>query len=176
MPLEYLYDLLIDGGGTPLRARSPRADYARPAWRCCARCCSTRTPSTGLSDAGAHVNLICDGTMPTTQLTHWTRDRNRGEQLPLEFMVAQADGAQRRALRPARPGHAARPGMRADLNVDRPRPPARPPPVAHDDLPAGGTRLISRSTGYIATLCNGVRTRDHDADTGARPGRLVRGT
>ena len=27
---------------------------------------------TGLSDAGAHVTLICDATMPTTQLTHWT--------------------------------------------------------------------------------------------------------
>ena len=28
--------------------------------------------------------------------------------------------------------------------------------------------------GYVATLCNGVRTHDNDADTGARPGRLVR--
>ena len=42
---------------------------------------------TGLSDAGAHVTLICDGTMPTTQLTYWTRDRAKGEKIPLEFIV-----------------------------------------------------------------------------------------
>jgi N-acyl-D-amino-acid deacylase len=28
--------------------------------------------------------------------------------------------------------------------------------------------------GYLATMVNGVVTRRHDADTGARPGRLVR--
>ena len=38
---------------------------------------------TGLSDAGAHVTLICDASMPTTQLAFWARDRRRGEQLPL---------------------------------------------------------------------------------------------
>ena len=48
------------------------------------------------------------------------------------------------------------------------------PPVAHHDLPAGGTRLIQPVQGYVATLCNGVRTRADDEDTGARPGRLVR--
>ena len=43
----------------------------------------------GLADAGAHVKLICDGSSPSTQLTHWTRDRTRGETIPLEFMVEQ---------------------------------------------------------------------------------------
>ena len=38
----------------------------------------------GLSDAGAHCNSICDGTFPTTAVTHWTRDRRRGEPLGLE--------------------------------------------------------------------------------------------
>jgi N-acyl-D-amino-acid deacylase len=28
--------------------------------------------------------------------------------------------------------------------------------------------------GYAATFCNGVMIRENDADTGARPGRLVR--
>ena len=37
---------------------------------------------TGLSDAGAHVTLICDATMPTTQLTFWARDRHLGERIP----------------------------------------------------------------------------------------------
>jgi N-acyl-D-aspartate/D-glutamate deacylase len=29
----------------------------------------------GLSDGGAHVGTICDGSFPTTLLAHWTRDR-----------------------------------------------------------------------------------------------------
>ena len=33
----------------------------------------------GLSDGGAHCGVICDASMPTFMLTHWTRDRSRGE-------------------------------------------------------------------------------------------------
>ncbi len=43
------------------------------------------------------------------------------------------------------------------------------------DLPAGGRRLIQGATGYDATVVNGVVTRRHGVDTGARPGRLLRG-
>ncbi|MFM7307807.1 MAG: N-acyl-D-amino-acid deacylase family protein, partial [Actinomycetota bacterium] len=42
----------------------------------------------GLSDAGAHCGVICDGGMPTFLLTHWVRDRARGPRLPLEQVVA----------------------------------------------------------------------------------------
>ena len=30
------------------------------------------------TDAGAHCNSICDGSIPTRAITHWTRDRTRG--------------------------------------------------------------------------------------------------
>jgi N-acyl-D-aspartate/D-glutamate deacylase len=43
------------------------------------------------------------------------------------------------------------------------------------DLPAGGRRLIQGARGYDATVVGGVVTRDHGVDTGARPGRLLRG-
>jgi N-acyl-D-aspartate/D-glutamate deacylase len=48
------------------------------------------------------------------------------------------------------------------------------PELVHD-LPAGGHRLIQRATGYRFTVVAGVITRKDDHDTGARPGRLVRG-
>ena len=35
----------------------------------------------GLSDAGAHCGVLCDASFPTTTLTHWGRDRTRGERL-----------------------------------------------------------------------------------------------
>ena len=31
--------------------------------------------------------MICDASMPTFMLSFWTRDRDRGETLPLEFVV-----------------------------------------------------------------------------------------
>ena len=64
--------------------------------------------------------------------------------------------------------------MRADVNVIDHGNLSVSAPVAHHDLPAGGTRLIQPVSGYLATICNGVMTRDRDKDTGARPGRLVR--
>ena len=41
----------------------------------------------GLADGGAHTGTICDASMPTFMLTHWTRDRSRGDLLPLEYVV-----------------------------------------------------------------------------------------
>ncbi len=128
----------------------------------------------GLSDAGAHCGAICDGGMPTFMLTHWTRDRQRGPRLPLEYIVhrqtrqtAEFYGLTDRGL--VAPGH------RADINVidydglgfDVPR-------MAFD-LPAQGRRLVQRGRGYAATFVRGVQTVADDEFTGELPGRLVRG-
>jgi N-acyl-D-aspartate/D-glutamate deacylase len=128
----------------------------------------------GLSDGGAHVGMICDGSFPTSNLTHWTRDRTRGPKIPLERMVkaqtrdtAQAVGLYDRGL--------IMPGYRADLNViDYGRLALKSPEVAHD-LPAGGRRLIQRAEGYVATLIAGEVTYRDGKPTGALPGRLLRG-
>jgi len=128
---------------------------------------------TGLSDAGAHVTLICDASMPTTQLSYWARDRHRGERIPLEFLVAKQT-ARNATLYGLRDRGTLAPGLRADINVIDLEHLSVSPPKAFHDLPAGGTRLIQPVVGYLATMVNGVLTRRHDADTGARPGRLVR--
>lgn len=128
---------------------------------------------TGLSDAGAHVTLICDATMPTTQLSYWTRDRASGERIPIEFLVHKQT-ARNAALYGFKDRGSLEVGKRADINViDYDRLSAAPP-VAFRDLPAGGTRIMQPVTGYKATFCKGVLIRESDQDTGARPGRLVR--
>lgn len=128
---------------------------------------------TGLSDAGAHVNLIFDGVAPTYQMIHWGRDRTRGEGLPLEFIVAKQ--TKRNAdLYGMTDRGSLEVGKRADINVidfDRL---ALGALEVRDDLPAGGTRILQPASGYLATFVNGVQTRKNDVDTGARPGRLVR--
>ncbi|MEM7217771.1 MAG: amidohydrolase family protein [Pseudomonadota bacterium] len=130
---------------------------------------------TGLSDAGAHVSLIFDAVNPTYQLTHWTRDRRRGERLPLAHVVHRATRRNASLFGFTDRGLIA-PGMRADVNVidyDNLRLGAL---ELTSDLPAGGTRLLQGARGYLAALVNGTLTRRHDADTGARPGRLLRAT
>jgi N-acyl-D-aspartate/D-glutamate deacylase len=49
------------------------------------------------------------------------------------------------------------------------------PPVMAFDLPAGGKRLLQRADGYLHTFVRGTETYVNGEDTGARPGRLVRG-
>ena len=129
---------------------------------------------TGLGDAGAHVKLICDGSVPSTQITHWARDRSVGPRIPLEFLVEKQTRRNARLYGFDDRG-TIEVGMRADINViDFDNLTVRRP-EAHHDLPAGGMRFLQSVTGYLATIVNGVPTRLDDVDTGARPGRLLRG-
>jgi len=127
----------------------------------------------GLSDGGAHCNAICDASIPTFMLTHWARDRTRGDRLTLAESIRRIT-SQTADLYGFKDRGRIEVGKRADLNVidfDRLQ---LGLPRAVNDLPAGGTRLVQGAVGYDATVVAGEITRRHGADTGARPGRLVR--
>ncbi len=130
---------------------------------------------TGLSDAGAHVNLIFDGVAPTYQLIHWVRDRKRGEKLPIEWIVRKQTRSNAELYGFTDRG-TLEVGKRADLNLIDLDNLQLGELEVHHDLPAGGSRILQKATGYVATFVNGVKTREHDRDTGARPGRLVKPT
>jgi N-acyl-D-amino-acid deacylase len=132
------------------------------------------TTVVGLSDGGAHVGAIFDAVNPTYQLAYWARDRKRGATLPLAHVInrqtrrnAELFGFTDRGL--------IAPGMRADLNVIDFANLAMGDMRFEHDLPAGGARLLQPARGYLATLIAGELTRRFDQDTGARPGRLLRG-
>ena len=127
----------------------------------------------GLSDGGAHVRFICDASMPTYLLTHWTRDRSRGARLDLESVVRKQSAATAEVVGLTDRG-TIEVGKRADLNVIDLENLTLHAPHPVEDLPAGGRRILQSATGYVATIVNGVITRRNDSDTGARPGRLVR--
>jgi N-acyl-D-aspartate/D-glutamate deacylase len=128
----------------------------------------------GLGDGGAHVGTICDGSFPTHMLTHWTRDRSRGERLPLPWVVRAQSALTARAVGLCDRGLLA-PGYRADVNLIDYARLQLPAPEVVADLPAGGKRLLQRAEGYVATLVRGEVTYEHGKPTGALPGRLVRG-
>jgi N-acyl-D-aspartate/D-glutamate deacylase len=129
----------------------------------------------GLSDGGAHCGLICDASMPTTLLTHWVRDRSRGERLSIEQAVHLQTGRTASTYGFADRGVLA-PGLRADINlIDLDGMRLHAPEMVFD-LPAGGRRLIQHVDGYKATMVAGRVTYVDGEPTGERPGRLVRAT
>ena len=95
--------------------------------------------------------------MPTYLLTHWVRDRSRGERTLLEFAVRRQthDTAQLYGLLDR--GTLA-PGMKADINlIDFERLQLHPPEMVFD-LPANGRRFVQRADGYKFTIVNGAVT------------------
>src|SRR3954465_8520217 len=128
----------------------------------------------GLSDGGAHCGAICDASIPTFMLTHWARDRDRGERLPLELIVQKQSRDTANVYGLGDRGVVA-PGYRADLNViDFDALSLALPQLVHD-LPGGARRLIQRADGYRSTFVAGEETMRDGEETGARPGKLVRG-
>ncbi|MCK1474419.1 amidohydrolase family protein [Bradyrhizobium sp. 197] len=128
----------------------------------------------GLSDGGAHCGIICDASFPTYLLTHWTRDRKRGEKLTIPFVVAAQSRKTALSVGLTDRGLIA-PGYKADVNViDYDRLHLHPPKV-HYDLPVGGRRLLQDVDGYEATIVSGMVTRRQGEATGRRPGKLIRG-
>jgi N-acyl-D-aspartate/D-glutamate deacylase len=126
----------------------------------------------GLSDGGAHVGTICDGSFPTFLLSHWGVRRAEGR-LPIEWLVERQTRATARTVGFTDRGVLA-PGWKADLNViDLDRLVLRRPRIQHD-LPAGGRRLLQDADGYRHTFVSGVEIMCDGEPTGSLPGRLVR--
>lgn len=126
----------------------------------------------GLSDGGAHVGTICDASFSTFLLTHWTRDRAKNR-IALERAVQMQSHDTARHMGLTDRGTIAV-GQRADLNLIDLDNLALERPSLVRDLPAGGSRLLQRASGYIATLVNGLPIIERGELTGNRPGRLVR--
>jgi len=172
-PLEVALDHMLERGGRGM-LYVPFLNYAEGSLDAVHAMITHPDSIPGLSDGGAHVGMICDGSFPTTMLTHWTRDRTRGPKLRLEEVIAMQTRDTARAVGLHDRGLIA-PGYRADLNViDHERLTLHAPEVVYD-LPAGGRRLIQKADGYDATIVAGVVTYRGGEATGALPGRLLRG-
>ena len=170
---EVMYDFLTADGGTNL-LYVPFMNFAAGNLNDVAEMIASPLSLSGLSDAGAHCNTLSDGTFPTSAISHWTRDRADGQTFSLEHMVHRQTQATAAHVGWTDRGVVA-PGYLADLNVfDHDTINAAAPELVAD-LPAGGTRLLQRSVGYVATVKRGVVTAENGELTGAHPGSLQRG-
>jgi N-acyl-D-aspartate/D-glutamate deacylase len=172
-PFEVAYDVLMQGGGRGL-IYLPILDYVEGNLDNTRELMLHPRSVFGLSDGGAHCGVICDSSVPTYLLTHWARDRTRGERIPVETVVA-AQTRETAELYGLRDRGLLAEGMRADVNViDFEGLRLHAPRMVYD-LPAGGRRLIQEVDGYSYTICAGTVTYEGGRPTGALPGRLVRG-
>jgi N-acyl-D-aspartate/D-glutamate deacylase len=172
-PLEMMYDLLLRDGGTELFYQ-PLGGYFTYNFDFFRKNMQHPNVLFGLSDGGAHCGVIADAGMPSFILTHWARDRAKGAQFPLEFLVRKLSSDTARAYGLHDRGEL-RPGLLADVNViDFERLRLFRPEAIHD-LPAGGKRLVQRVEGYRYTVKSGQVTFEDGQPTGALPGSLVRG-
>ncbi len=172
-PEEVAYDAMMEGDGQGMilntlgNFHQGRLDELLPLIR--------RTDVVmGLGDGGAHYAAICDASYPTFLLTYWARDR-AGERLSLAETVhalsakpAKVMGLHDRGVLAA--------GYKADVNVIDLAALTLHAPVIRHDLPGKGRRLDQTAAGYVATVVNGRVIRRNDHSTGARPGRVVRGS
>ena len=171
--LEVIYDEFLKNEGTNLvyACFTPydnhKLDFVERAY-------NLKSSVAGGSDGGAHCGLICDASMPTTNLSHWARDREAGKKIPIELIVRKQtkDTAETYGLFDR---GEIKTGMLADLNIiDFENLNVTHPKMVYD-LPMGGRRLIQNSFGYLATVKSGEVVYEEGEATGILPGKLIRG-
>ena len=170
--MEVMYDLLVDNDGKELFYQ-PLGGYQSYSLDWQKQLLEHPNVLFGLSDGGAHCGVIADAGMPTFIMTHWGRDRTRGEKMSLEFIVESLTSKTARAFGMFDRGEI-REGMIADLNVIDFDALQLHRPEALFDLPAGGRRLVQRADGYDYTIKAGEVIFEGGEHTGALPGKLVR--
>ncbi|WP_424811995.1 N-acyl-D-amino-acid deacylase family protein [Roseococcus sp. YIM B11640] len=166
-PEEVVYDFLADGEGANF-IFAPLTNFADYTLDASAECIRHRNAIIGLSDGGAHVGFISDGSFPTFVLMHWTKNG-----FSLEELIRRQTSDTARAMGLNDRGVLA-PGYLADINLIATDELGLEQPRMLHDLPAGGKRLMQGARGYRATIKRGVVTYRNGKATGALPGKLLR--
>ena len=127
----------------------------------------------GLGDAGAHCGAISDASFPTTLVQHWSRDRDRGDKLPLETVI-KMQTSETASLLGINDRGVIEEGYKADINVIDYDGLTLHEPEIINDLPAGGRRLVQKASGYDYTIVSGEIAFIKGEATGKLNGRLIR--
>jgi N-acyl-D-aspartate/D-glutamate deacylase len=125
----------------------------------------------GLSDGGAHVDMLCDAGYCTYLLGTWVRDR---QAMSLERAIKRLTSEPADFFGIKHRGRLM-PGMAADVVVfDRNTVGSARRGEMRNDLPGGGRRIVMPSSGIEHVVVNGQTLYDHGRKGDALPGQVLR--
>jgi N-acyl-D-amino-acid deacylase len=125
----------------------------------------------GLSDGGAHVDMLCDAGYATYMLGTWVRERSA---MTLERAVQRITSEPADYFGIKNRGRLS-PGLAADIVVfDYNTVGSARRGEMRSDLPGGGRRLVMPATGIEYTVVNGEVLYEHGKVSGAMPGQVLR--
>ncbi|HUN59008.1 MAG TPA: amidohydrolase family protein [Candidatus Binataceae bacterium] len=125
----------------------------------------------GISDGGAHVDMLCNAGYPTYLIGTFVRENHA---LSLEHAIKRITSEPAAFFGMSNRG-VLNPGMAADIAIfdfDRIACPERP--EIRFDLPGGGRRLVTEAQGVKYTIVNGSVLFEDGQHSGALPGRVLR--
>lgn len=164
---DVFFDLAVEDA-LQIKYVVPRANTDRAALADALR--DSRT-MIGLSDAGAHQDMLCESGYTTYLLGHWVREEKA---LTLEQAIKRITSEPADFFGLKDRGRLEN-GSAADIVVfdeNKIGSPLRPTPV--NDLPAGGTRLYSKAEGISQVVVNGKILFQDGKHTGAISGQILR--
>lgn len=124
----------------------------------------------GLSDGGAHVDMLCDVGYATYLLGRWVREN---QVLSLEEGVRRLTSVPADLFGIPKRGRIAQ-GLVADLTLFDPTTVDAKDPEYVWDLPGGGKRFIAKSKGIKTTIVGGQVLYQDDQYQGGLPGKVLR--
>jgi N-acyl-D-aspartate/D-glutamate deacylase len=124
----------------------------------------------GLSDGGAHVDMLCDVGYATYLLGRWVREN---PVLTLEEGVRRLTSVPANLFGIPKRGRIAQ-GLVADLTLFDPATVDAKDPEYVWDLPGGGKRFIAKSKGIKTTIVSGHVLYQDDQYQGGLPGKVLR--
>ena len=125
----------------------------------------------GLSDGGAHVDMLCDAGYCTYLLGTWVRER---QVMSLEHAVKRITSEPAAFYGLTSRGRIAQ-GLAADFAIfDLNTVGSKKRGEMRSDLPGGGRRLVMPAEGVMHTVVNGSVLYEDQKHTGALPGQVLR--
>ena len=125
----------------------------------------------GLSDGGAHVDMLCDAGYATYLLGNWVR---KNQAMTLEFAIKRITSEPANFFGILERGQL-KTGWKADITVFDPNTvnSAKRAKMQHD-LPGGGRRLVMPAEGIEYTVVNGRVSYEHGRQSGELAGQVIR--
>ena len=168
-PEDLAYDIMLENKGNNF-IYAPLVNFVDNNFDVCHEMLSDPNTIMGLGDGGAHVGFILDAGYPTWLLSYWTRDKKL---FSLEDSIRRLTSDTASAIGLYDRG-AIKEGLKADINILDIENLGSSDPYMLKDLPAGGSRLMQKTSGYLANIVSGKITYVKGKKENVLPGKLVK--